>query len=114
MSLFKFIDELIPVSSGTNDGMTLAKLSARVKLWLSKTESRGIVDQVRWVPDLTNHTLAIGSELLAKVCAALELDYIPSECLLPSSPLAQRLKWFNRLHCWRSQRGAVYLGSAEG
>ena len=80
LSLFYFVDGLIPISNGTNDAMTLAKLSARIKLWLSKTESRGMVDQVRWVPDLTNHTLAIGSGLLAQVCVALGLDYAPSEC----------------------------------
>ena len=112
MPLFDFLDQIIPVLSGVNDGMTLAKLSARVKLWLSKTESRGSIDQVRWVPDLTNHTLAIGSELLAQVCLALGLSYVPSKSPF-SMPNDHQLTAPIRLYRRRGQWGALYLGSPE-
>lgn len=76
-SVGAFLDQLIP-RQGPNEKMTLAKYSARISLWLSKTTPIIPVQDIRWVPDLTNHTLAIGARMLRHIALkVLKLGYVP-------------------------------------
>lgn len=81
ISVSDFLDDKIPRLNGRNDAMSLAKYSARMSLWLSKTDPIVRVDDVRWVPDLTNYTLPIGAEVMEDICRdILELNHVPCEC----------------------------------
>lgn len=79
MSLPSFVNTLIPFSNGENDEMSMAKFSARINLWLSKSLVEIPVEEVRWVPDITSYTLPISFACMQQLSAALKLKYTPSE-----------------------------------
>ena len=59
--------------------MEPSKFSARIKLWLSKTEEVATVDSVRWVPDITPRTLRISVEAMQTVKETLGIHHVPSK-----------------------------------
>ena len=81
MSLFDFVDGLLPFSLGENDSMRPAKFAARMKLFLSKTVEVAKINSksIRWVPDITELTLTIGSQCMEDIAKKMELGYTPSE-----------------------------------
>lgn len=75
----QFVDKLIPLGRARNCDLTLPKLAARIDLWLSKTVKLDTPVEVRWVPDITNHTLPISVNMMQKIADKAELGYRPSE-----------------------------------